>query len=266
VLRIPTILLTDDDASVIPLTARLAYPLCAALVAPCGCDTGQWHSKTIKYNGYQKLAYLHPARFTPDPAVVQDVTRGQPYALLRFVALDAHHDVSVRGISDEVAHRLIRLLECHGKVLISAERPLTSTLERYRLALDPLVIHHFLAYARLFVSDSQSMSVEAAMLGTPSVRFSGFAGRIGVLEELEHKYHLTRGIPASDPERLIDTVRELIAIRSLREVAANNRMQMLGGSTDVAGFIAEVVDGFPKTIQMCGNTAVSLPRDSVTSL
>ena len=42
------------------------------------------------------------------------------------------------------------------------------------------------------------MAVEAAMLGTPSLRFNDFAGKIGVLEELEHKYELTFAIPPSE--------------------------------------------------------------------
>jgi predicted glycosyltransferase len=43
------------------------------------------------------------------------------------------------------------------------------------------------------------MAVEAAMLGTPSVRFSSFSGKIRVLEELEHTYKLTVGILPSEP-------------------------------------------------------------------
>jgi predicted glycosyltransferase len=125
------------------------------------------------------------------------------------------------------------------------------------LKIDALDVHHFLAEAQLLVSDSQSMSVEAAMLGTPSVRFSDFAGRIGVLEELEHEYQLTRGIRTSEPERLIDVVRDLASQANLRELAADRRKLMLSHSTDVAAFVAGVVDGFPASIDLCGRAVQS---------
>ncbi len=35
------------------------------------------------------------------------------------------------------------------------------------------------------------MIAEAAVLGTPSIRFNDFVGKLGYLEDLEHKYGLT---------------------------------------------------------------------------
>ncbi len=61
-------------------------------------------------------------------------------------------------------------------------------------------MHHVLSFASLLICDSQSMSVEAAMLGVPSLRYSSFSGRISVLEELEHQYGLTYGINPEHPE------------------------------------------------------------------
>jgi uncharacterized protein len=71
-------------------------------------------------------------------------------------------------------------------------------------------MHHVLANASLLISDSQSMSVEAAMLGVPSLRFSSFAGKISVLEELEHKYKLTFGIDPSSPNKLLFKIEDII--------------------------------------------------------
>jgi len=67
-----------------------------------------------------------------------------------------------------------------------------------------------MAFASLLISDSQSMSVEAAMIGLPNLRLSDFSGRISVLEELEKVYHLTIGIKTSDPQRLIREARHLL--------------------------------------------------------
>ena len=52
-------------------------------------------------------------------------------------------------------------------------------------------MHDIMREASMLISDSQSMSVEAAMIGLPSVRISDFAGEIGVLNKLENDYGLT---------------------------------------------------------------------------
>ena len=54
----------------------------------------------------------------------------------------------------------------------------------------------------MLVCDSQSMTVEAAILGIPSIRYSDFSGRIGVLEELEKRGEDIPFDVASNPEFL----------------------------------------------------------------
>ena len=48
-----------------------------------------------------------------------------------------------------------------------------------------------MAFASLYIGDSQTMAAEAGVLGVPFVRFNDFVGRIGYLRELEGTpYHL----------------------------------------------------------------------------
>ena len=56
---------------------------------------------------------------------------------------------------------------------------LTEDLKEYRLSIDPKDIHHILFFADIFISDSQTMTAEAAVLGTPSIRYNDFVGRLG---------------------------------------------------------------------------------------
>jgi len=79
----------------------------------------------------------------------------------------------------------------------------------------------------MLISDSQSMSMEAAMLGVPSIRFSDFAGRISVLEELEYKYKLTYGISTDHPEKLIEKLTELLNEPDLAGTFQFRRNKML---------------------------------------
>ena len=103
-----------------------------------------------------------------------------------------------------------------------------------------------MAFAQMYIGDSQSMAVEAAMLGTPSIRFNDFAGRIGVLEELEKKYQLTVGIPTSEPERLYSTVSMMLRENNLKETFQMRRARMLSDKIDVASFYTSFIENLKK--------------------
>lgn len=238
----------EDDMRIVPLFQKLAGPFIQTLLSPVTCDNWKLESKTVHYAGFHKLAYLHPNRFVPNKKVVEKYfSADKPYFILRFAQLKAYHDIAAnaRGINTEIAQRLIDMLLPHGDVYITSERELESQFERYRLQINPLDIHHLLAFAKLYIGDSQSMAVEAAMLGTPSLRFNDFAGRIGVLEELEHKYGLTIGIPSSDPQGLYDKVGEMLAMPDLRAVFQERKNKMLSEKIDVTAFLTWFIESYP---------------------
>lgn len=244
-LRRRSVIMAEDDAAIVPQFIKAVKPFVDNYLSPVSCNNGPLEAKTTHYEGFHKLAYLHPARFVPDPSVVDRYfPHDEPYFLLRFAQLNAYHDVDVHatGISDEIAQHIIELLIPHGRVYISSERPLTPQLERYRLKISPLDIHHIMAFATLYIGDSQSMAVEAAMLGTPSLRFNDFAGRIGVLEELEVKYRLTYGIPTTQPEVLYSTINTLVNTPGLREEFQSRRQKMIDDKIEVASFITEFIE------------------------
>ena len=244
-LRRRSVVMAEDDASIVPQFIKVVKPFVDNYLSPVSCNNGVLERATTHYEGFHKLAYLHPNRFSPDSAVVDKYfDHSNPYFLLRFAQLNAYHDVSANahGINDKIAVKLIEILSPHGKVFITSERELSPELECYRLNINPLDIHHLMAFATLYIGDSQSMAVEAAMLGTPSIRFNDFAGKIGVLEELEKKYQLTIGIPSSDPERLYNTVKEMIDTDNLREVYQARRQQMLEDKIDVATFFTDFIE------------------------
>ena len=99
-----------------------------------------------------------------------------------------------------------------------------------------------MAFAALYIGDSQSMAVEAAMLGTPSIRFNDFAGRIGVLEELEKKYKLTIGIPSNDTPLLYQTIESMVDTDNLKELFQARRKKMLEDKIDVATYITNFIE------------------------
>ncbi len=240
----------EDDMRIVPLFQKMAGPFVQTMLSPETCDNWKLEPKTVKYAGYHKLAYLHPNQFTPDKSVVEKYfSTERPYFILRFAKLKAYHDIAsdAHGINTEIAQHLIDMLLPHGDVYITSERELEPQFEKYRLQINPLDIHHVLAFAKLYVGDSQSMAVEAAMLGTPSLRFNDFAGKIGVLEELEHKYELTFAIPSSKPQRLYDKVNEWLEMEDLSETFQARRLKMLSDKIDVTAFFTWFIENYPES-------------------
>jgi len=241
-LGIPAINVNEDDADVVPMYAWLAYPLATSIVSPESCNNGRWQKKTISYKGYHELAYLHPDHFTPSREIVSRYTNPEEdYFIVRFSGLDAHHDSGVKGIDSHTAIQMVDLLGKHGKVFITSERELISELENFRMAINPSDIHHMIAFSKLLIADSQTMSAEAAVLGTPYIRYNDFVGRIGYLKELENEYQLGFGIKPGNPKMLFDTVKGLLNQENLGDIYQERRQRMLSKTINVADFLYEII-------------------------
>ena len=132
----------------------------------------------------------------------------------------------------------------HGRVLITSERPLDAGLEPYRIAINPLDIHHVMAYADLYLGDSQTMAAEAGVLGVPYVRFNDFVGKIGYLKELEEKYQLGFGITPDREADLYATVQSLLDMPDRKAVFESRRQRMLGEKINFATFLTDFIEHY----------------------
>lgn len=243
--HIPVINIGEDDASVVPNYARLTYPGASVILCPDTCECGKWDKKAVKYPGYQELGYLHPENFTPREDVVSKYfDPRQTYFLMRFSGLNAHHDVGVRGIDNTIAGNLVKILEPHGRVFITSERPLSPELEPYRISINPLDIHHVMAFADIYIGDSQTMAAEAGVLGVPFVRFNDFVGKIGYLNELERKYRLGFGIKPDNPEAMYDCLNNLLMMTDRKDVFQKRRQLMLSEKINFATFLTDFIESY----------------------
>jgi len=238
----------EDDYEVISKLAKLTYPFTSSILVPKVCSVGKWEHKKVAYEGYMKLAYLHPKHFSPDIQTVRKYIEAENYCIIRLAKLTAHHDVGINGLNIELVKRIIEIAEEKSyKVYISSETNLDKSLEQFQLKINQNDIHHLMSYASLLISDSQSMSVEAAMLGIPSIRFSDFAGKISVLEELESKYSLTFGVKTNQPEKLIELTKLFLSESNLRIQFQERRQKMLSEKIDVTSFLVWFIENFPES-------------------
>ena len=250
-LRKPCITTLEDDYSVIKRLALLTFPFTSTILVPEVCQVGRWNKKKIGYAGYMKLAYLHPDYFTTTPTIIDKHVGNLPYCLIRLSRLMAYHDLGMTGLTTEIIQKIIALCKQYNKnIFISSEGKLSSCFENYQLKIEPADMHHLLAGADLLISDSQSMSVEAAMLGVPSLRFSDFSGKISVLEELEHTYRLTFGFTTSFPDQMLRLAEELLADKKLKIEFQKRRYKMLADKIDVTNFATWFVENYPASRQV----------------
>lgn len=134
-------------------------------------------------------------------------------------------------------------------------------------------MHHVMAFASLYIGDSQTMAAEAGVLGVPFVRFNDFIGRIGYLRELEDVYELGYGIHAtplatdspirradgsvqpSGVEELYKRVEQLVSMPSdeRRATFQSRRQKMLSEKIDCAKFLTWFIENYPSSADQTHN-------------
>lgn len=252
--HIDRITITEDDYEVIKTLGDVTYPFTQTILCPEVCTVGKWQSKKIGYPGYMKLGYLHPNVFKFNPGVALKYGLSAPYVIIRLVKLAAHHDFGIHGIDSSLLDRIIGEVTGRGmRVLISSESELSAQYLPYKLHISPSDMHQVLSRASMLICDSQSMSVEAAMLGIPSIRYSSFAGKISVLEELEHKYDLTYGIAPPNGNALIAKLGDILDTADVGTQFLKKRNIMLEDKVDVSAFLHWFIENYPASIGMFRN-------------
>lgn len=200
------------------------------------------------------------------PYSAHEQAPGQTNDPLLATDADAHHlsDSFSKNIQKNVALPKKEM----PRIYITSERPLEPQFEQYRIKINPLDMHHVMAFASLYIGDSQTMAAEAGVLGVPFVRFNDFVGRIGYLRELEDVYELGYGIHAtplttdspirradgsvqpSGVEELYKRVEQLVAMPSAERKAtfAARREKMLSDKIDCAKFLTWFIENYPQSV------------------
>ena len=239
-----SVVFCEDDAAVVPLFAKSAYSSAHYIVTPQSLEHEAYGPKHLTYPGYHELAYLHPRLYKPDPSVREllGVGRDEKYFLLRLVALEAHHDIGQRGLSVVQVRELLRRLLPRGRVFISAEGGVPAELRQH---LVPAPAHRMLdavSFAEMIIGDSQTMAIEAAVMGTPSLRCNTFVGRLSVLEELEHRYGLTVGVRPERFGQLLGRLDAWLSEPGLKAEWERKRQVMLAECIDLTRWTLDLLD------------------------
>jgi predicted glycosyltransferase len=253
-LRKPVLTFTDSEP--VPIANILTFPFSNHILTPdiFRLDLGK---NQIRYEGYHEIAYLHPKWFKPDPSILDDleIKKDESFIIFRFIGWAASHDVGHQGFTIEDKRKLIKSMTKFGKVFITSEKPLEKEFEEYRIKIPPEQIHSALYYASLLIGDTQTMSTEAAVVGTPVIRCNSFVGPDDMANfiELEEKYELIFNFNINELNRAIKKSNELIKVKGLKTKWQLKRNKLINDKIDVTAYLIWFVENYPDSIKISKN-------------
>lgn len=248
--RMKAIVLDDDDAEAVKLFSLFAHPFADCILSPSALAHQRTGRKDHYYEGTHELFYLHPSYFTPDPSVLAELglKPEEPFFLVRFVSGKAYHDKGEKWMTDSQKMKIVELLENHGKVFITTEREIAPEFQKWQLKFSPERIHHLMYYATMFVGDSQTMTSEAAILGTPAIKCNTFAHKLSIPNTLENKYGLCYSFQPDEFERMYEKIKVLLNNPQLKQSWGLKRKHFLNDSIDPTAFLVWFIENWPESL------------------
>ena len=233
---VPSLVFSEDDDPTLPLFAYPTYPFAYRIVNPICTEYHHWKAKRVLYRSYHELAYLHPDNFTPDRSILDKYNlKEKDYIVARFSAFQAHHDVGETGLPSDTWAKIESLVHDYGYQIVKSVEN-----ERSHM-IDPWDMHHVLFFAKMLVSDSQTMTAEAAVLGVPGIRINSLVGKVKYLEELEKDYGLAINLLPDQEDVILSTVESLLRDTATDKTWEQRRKRMLSEKQDLNQWMIKFV-------------------------
>ncbi|CAF29914.1 DUF354 domain-containing protein [Methanococcus maripaludis] len=251
--NVPCIVFNDSEPfinSSYAVQFKLFMPFTNVLITPEAFQPN-FGTKHINIPSYKEFSYLHPNYYTPKEDIFEliGIEKNEEYILLRFNAFDAVHDAGITGFTKENKIKLVKELEKHCKVFISSETQVPKEIEKNILKTPKSRIHDVLYYAKILITDTQTMTTEAALLGTPALRYNKFVGGKDMSNfiELEKNYGLIFNYQNS--EKIFERAFELLNTENLKEIWKKKRELLLKNKIDSTSFMVWFFENYPESFE-----------------
>jgi len=225
----------------------ITYPWSDVILTPSSFSSNLG-AKHIMMESYKELAYLHPDFFKPDKKIygMMNLNEYERFVIMRFASFNAVHDAGVFGFDTKTKIKLVNQIQKYARVFIVPAGKLPEELNKYKIQFPIEKIHDALYYADLLISDSQTMTTEAAVLGTPVVRCNSWVGAKDAMNfvELEEKYKLIYNF--KNPELAIDKCIELLGITDIKNLWKKKREILLADKINVTKFLMWLTENYDK--------------------
>ena len=126
------------------------------------------------------------------------------------------------------------------EMYITSERKLNSKFEKYRMKINPIDMHHFMAFSSIIIGDSQTMS-GICSAWVPFIRYNDFVGKLSYCHSLEEIYNLGYGIKAGETKLLLEKVDQLINMSNKNEIFFKRREKMLSEKIEYSSFLLDFI-------------------------
>ena len=253
VLRKPHITFTDTE--IVYKLDKIAVPFADYIFTSISYRINYNPQKHFHYPGSHELAYLHPNRFNPNKDVYKylKLSENDKFAILRFVAWEAHHDVGEYGLSDDQKIEIVNLiLKNNFKVFISSEKGVPVSLSKYTINIPYEYMHDALYFSNLLVGESPTMAEEAATLGAPSICISSWAHKTGVIQDLVESKLLFNFHP-KEYDKIIKKITSIVVDDSIKENLSRVKLNYLSKRIDVTSFYSWLISNYPQSIEKLKN-------------
>jgi len=242
-----------NDSEPIPIQGGLTHPFASAVLTPyCfGSNLGKHH---FRYNGFHEIAYLCKPYFSPSKEILNGlrIKDTEKFVIMRFIGWDASHDLGKSGFDMEQKRKTVKELSKHAKVYITSESVLPKDLEEYHISIPPEKIHDALYYSALLIGDSQTMTTEAAILGTPAIRSNSFVGENDMMNFLElEKSGLIYNM--KNPDEAIELAVDMIQQNDLKIEWHDRKDEFLADKIDVTRFMVWFIENYPDSLEELPN-------------
>ena len=240
-IKAPHIAFTDTEHAM--LGNALFLPFSDVVITPLVFhdDLGENH---IRFNGFMELCYLHEQYFTPDDNVLGqlNLSKNDKFVIIRLVSWNASHDIGQTGFYQDSLVKLVEIIKKYAKVCITSEGTIPTELEKYKLNINPAVMHHILAHAALFIGEGATMASECAMLGTPAIYVNTLSA--GTIEDQENKgllysYRNSKGV--------IEKAEEILRDKNSKQKQINSSKNYLKNKINVTKFINWFITNYPRS-------------------
>lgn len=238
----PHIVLDDTEHAKFEL---MMYPPFSDVILNPSCFYNTFSQKQLFFSSYMELFYLYPKYFKPDVNIVKsyNINLGKPYFIVRFVSWNASHDIGQIGLSYQTKIRIVENLKKHGTVLISSEGALPAELFEYQIKINPAHLHHFLAFASLYIGEGSTTASECAVLGTPNIYVNSLL--VGYCKEQDEKYELCHQI--TEAQKINEKIESFISSDFSRTEYEIRRNRMLSEKIDGTAFLVWFVENYPES-------------------
>jgi len=236
-MRKPSVIFYDTEIA--RLQNALTYPFAGQIIVP-RCYQGTVPTrKTLRYGGYHELSYLHPSYFSPNReiAIANGVSETKDTFFVRLVSWTASHDAGIKGWSEGTIDSVVNFLHERGKVIISAEDELPTSLQRFQYTGAEDRVHHVIANCRMYVGESATMASEAVILGVPAV-YAATDSR-GYIDDQSNRFGMSKVVLDNDRDKILEAMQAALSLPM--ETFAVRHARLLRETVDVAQLAANQI-------------------------